>query len=162
VQSVPEGAFIVSLDITERKHAGEALLTSMEEFRTLAEAMPQIVWTTRADGWNIYFNQHWMDYTGLTLEESRGHGWNKPFHPDDQQRAWDELLDRAMTDAVVITLGEGRCLGSRDGRMMPVDYTLAPIRDDHGWTIGCVIIFRENTTHLDVEKASTQKQTKSI
>ena len=37
----------------------------------------------------MYFNQHWMDYTGLTLEESLGHGWNKPFHPDDQQRAWD-------------------------------------------------------------------------
>ena len=25
----------------------------------------------------------------MTLEESYGHGWNKPFHPDDQQRAWD-------------------------------------------------------------------------
>jgi len=30
-----------------------------------------------------------VDYTGLTREESYGHGWNKPFHPDDQQRAWD-------------------------------------------------------------------------
>ena len=30
-----------------------------------------------------------MEYTGLTLEESYGHGWNKPFHPDDQKRAWD-------------------------------------------------------------------------
>ena len=62
---------------------------SEEEFRLLAEAMPQIVWVTRADGWNIYFNQQWVDYTGLTLEESYGHGWNKPFHPDDQKRAWD-------------------------------------------------------------------------
>jgi PAS domain S-box-containing protein len=62
---------------------------SEEEFRLLAEAMPQIVWVTRADGWNIYFNQQWVDYTGLTLEESYGHGWNKPYHPDDQKRAWD-------------------------------------------------------------------------
>ena len=30
-----------------------------------------------------------MDYTGLTLDESYGHGWNTPFHPDDKQRAWD-------------------------------------------------------------------------
>jgi PAS domain S-box-containing protein len=43
----------------------------------------------RPDGWNIYFNQKWVDYTGLTLEESYGHGWNKPFHPDDQLRAWE-------------------------------------------------------------------------
>jgi PAS domain-containing protein len=54
VQSVPEGVFILSLDVTEHKHAAEALRTSMEEFRTLAEAMPQIVWITRADGWNIF------------------------------------------------------------------------------------------------------------
>jgi PAS domain S-box-containing protein len=51
--------------------------------------MPQIVWITRPDGWNIFFNQQWVDYTGLTLEESYGNGWNKPFHPDDKQRAWD-------------------------------------------------------------------------
>jgi PAS domain S-box-containing protein len=67
----------------------EQLAASEKEFRLLAEAMPQIVWITRADGWNIYFNQQWVDYTGLTLEESYGHGWNKPFHPDDQKRAWD-------------------------------------------------------------------------
>lgn len=66
-----------------------ALLKSEQEFRSLAEAMPQIVWITRPDGWNIYFNQQWITYTGMTLEESCGNGWNKPFHPDDQQRAWD-------------------------------------------------------------------------
>ncbi|MFM9912100.1 MAG: ATP-binding protein [Methylophilaceae bacterium] len=60
-----------------------------EEFRALAEFMPQMVWATRPDGWNIYFNQQWVDYTGLTLEESYGHGWNTPFHPDDRQSAWD-------------------------------------------------------------------------
>ena len=59
------------------------------EFQLLAEALPQIVWITRADGWNIFFNQKWAEYTGLSLEESSGHGWRKPFHPDDQQRAWD-------------------------------------------------------------------------
>ena len=73
----------------ERKRAAEVLASSEKEFRLLAEAMPQIVWTTRADGWNTYFNQQWVDYTGLTLEESYGHGWNRPFHPEDQQRAWD-------------------------------------------------------------------------
>ena len=113
-QRRPRGTVAVLIDITERKHIeeelrksrdelelrvqertealrgqAEALSASEKEFRMLAEAMPQIVWITRADGWNIYFNQQWVDYTGLTLEESYGHGWNKPFHPDDQKRAWD-------------------------------------------------------------------------
>lgn len=80
---------IYSLDITDLKLAEEALQASEQEFRILAEAMPQIVWMTRPDGWNIYFNQKWMEYTGLTLEESLGHGWIEPFHPDDQKRAWN-------------------------------------------------------------------------
>ena len=77
------------LDVTEQKHAQEALERSEREFRELAEAMPQIVWATDAGGRNTYFNQQWVDYTGLTLEESYGGGWITPFHPDDRQRAWD-------------------------------------------------------------------------
>jgi PAS domain S-box-containing protein len=75
-------------NITEREHLSGALKESEKDFRLLAESMPQIVWATRADGWNIFFNHQWVEYTGLTLEESAGHGWNKPFHPEDQKRAW--------------------------------------------------------------------------
>jgi PAS domain S-box-containing protein len=81
-------AGIVS-DVTPWQPSADALRTSPEEFRTLVEALPQVVWMTRSDGGNLYFNHQWTDYTGLTLEESRGGGWNKAFHPDDQQRAWD-------------------------------------------------------------------------
>ena len=76
-------------DMTEPHRVAEALQTSLEEFRALAEAMPQMVRTTEPDGRNVYFNRQWMEYTGLTLKESLAHGWNKAFHPDDQQRAWD-------------------------------------------------------------------------
>jgi len=72
-----------------RRQSEDARLLSEKEFRSLAEAMPQIVWATLPDGSNIYFNQQWVDYTGLSLEESYGHGWNTPFHPDDKQQAWE-------------------------------------------------------------------------
>jgi len=92
--------FSIVHDITERKRAEDALRESESEFRSLAEAMPQIVWVTRPDGWNIFFNKQWMDYTGMTLEESCGHGWIKPFHPDDQQRAWDVWQNATQNNGV--------------------------------------------------------------
>ena len=71
-----ENFVAVVQDITERKLLELAIVESEKEFRQLAEAMPQIVWITRADGWNIYLNQQWVDYTGLSLEESYGEGPN--------------------------------------------------------------------------------------
>ncbi len=79
----------VALDITKRKQAELASQESETAFHTLAENVPQLVWMCLPDGLNIYFNQRWVDYTGLTLEESYGRGWNTPFHPDDKQPAWD-------------------------------------------------------------------------
>jgi len=87
-------------DITARRQVAIELEKSLEEFRTLAESMPQIVWITQSDGWNIYFNQQWMDYTGLTLEESLGQGWKKAFHPEDQQRAGDAWQQAAEVHGI--------------------------------------------------------------
>ncbi len=87
-------------DITSRKQVEESLVKSERELSLLAESMPQIVWITRADGWNIYFNQQWVDYTGLTMEESFGHGWVIPFHPDDSGRAWDAWQDAVNNNGV--------------------------------------------------------------
>src|SRR5580658_3440022 len=57
-------------------------------FRTLAEAVPEIMWTSDPDGVDDYFNRKWFDYTGLTLEKSLGTGWTVVIHPDD----WAECL----------------------------------------------------------------------
>lgn len=84
------GIVCLSSDISNLRDIETQLRRAIDnDFYSQAEALPQIVWITRADGWNVYFNQRWVEYTGLTLDESYGHGWNKPFHPDDQQRAWD-------------------------------------------------------------------------
>ncbi len=76
-------------DVTERKQVEDALRQSEETMRMMTESVPQMVWMCRPDGWNIFINQKWVDYTGQSVEECNGHGWNKPFHPDDQLRAWN-------------------------------------------------------------------------
>jgi len=75
-----------------------ALRMSEQQFIMLAESVPQIVWIARSDGWSTYINQQWVDYTGLTLEESYGHGWIIPIHPEDRQRTSDAWQDATQKD----------------------------------------------------------------
>jgi PAS domain S-box-containing protein len=58
-------------------------------FRTLADTMPQMVWSTLPDGYHDYYNARWYEFTGMPPGSTDGEGWNGMFHPDDQQRAWD-------------------------------------------------------------------------
>ena len=89
------GALVEELrgEVARVQDARSALEASREELQLMIQSMPQIVWITRPDGWHTYFNHQWLDFTGLTLEESLGHGWNPPFHPDDRARAaarWEQ------------------------------------------------------------------------
>ncbi|MBC5774269.1 PAS domain-containing protein [Pontibacter sp. KCTC 32443] len=79
----------VGLHIHDIKMLQQQLEESEKQMRFMADSIPQMIWTTRPDGHHDYFNKRWMDYTGLTLEESIGLVWNDMLHPDDKQRAWD-------------------------------------------------------------------------
>ena len=66
------------------------------QFRQLTDAMPHIVWTMQADGQHSWFNQTWLDYTGLSMADSLVSGWSGVTHPDDLQRAsqhWAAALE---------------------------------------------------------------------
>jgi PAS domain-containing protein len=52
-------------------------------FRLLTNVLPQIIWTANPDGYLDYYNQKWFDYTGMTLEQTQGWGWEPVLHPDD-------------------------------------------------------------------------------
>ncbi len=88
---------IVVTDITERKLAERALQASEAEIRALMESMPLFVWVSDSEGANVYVNRPWIDYTGLSRQESRGDGWLALFHPDDRSAAlaaWGSGRDR--------------------------------------------------------------------
>jgi PAS domain S-box-containing protein len=57
-------------------------------FQQLADAMPQMVWSTLPDGAHDYYNAQWYAFTGAPEGSTDGEGWNDMFHPDDQERAW--------------------------------------------------------------------------
>jgi len=80
----------LELRVAERtadlEKTGAELRASEASFRLLTEVMPQIVWTARPDGFLDYYNQRWTDYTGMTVEQTQGWGWQPVLHPDDVEK----------------------------------------------------------------------------
>jgi PAS domain S-box-containing protein len=85
-------ANVIALGI-ERKQSDEILKESEEQYRALVEVSPQIVWTARGDGFITFCNQYWLDYTGLSVNETLGSGWVDAIHPEHRERVKQAWLD---------------------------------------------------------------------
>jgi PAS domain S-box-containing protein len=83
-------------DITQQKEAEQALRSSEENMRQLADAMPQLVWTARPDGSLDYFNQRYQLYKGISPNQAHGWDWEQVVHPDDvslASNAWKHAIE---------------------------------------------------------------------
>jgi PAS domain S-box-containing protein len=74
-------SFITIQDITERRQAEREVRESEGRFRTLANSIPQLASMARADGFILWYNQRWYDYTGTTPEQMEGWGWQSVHDP---------------------------------------------------------------------------------
>jgi formate hydrogenlyase transcriptional activator len=54
-----------------------------QDVRLVVDAIPTLAWSAQADGSADFFNQRWLDYTGLSAEQARDWGWTAALHPDD-------------------------------------------------------------------------------
>ena len=82
-------------ELLRQAQVAELEARSEERYRSLADAMPQIVWTAGPDGVADYVNEGWVAFSGLTLAETAHDGWLITLHPDDLQRT-TELWEAAL------------------------------------------------------------------
>lgn len=55
----------------------------LKDIRLVVDTIPTLAWSTRPDGSADFFNQRWLEYIGLTLQEALHWGWKNAIHPDD-------------------------------------------------------------------------------
>jgi PAS domain S-box-containing protein len=87
----------VNIDITDRKRAEEELRRSEERFRSMANAIPQLAWIARPDGYIFWFNRRVYEYTGATLEQLEGWAWTS-YHDQKVLPSVVEQWRRSLAD----------------------------------------------------------------
>ena len=79
------GIMNMALDVTEMVESRNLIRESENHFRLMADLMPEKVSNTDPEGNFIYFNQNWLDYTGLDSAELKEMGWSQFVHPEERQ-----------------------------------------------------------------------------
>lgn len=118
-----------STDIEDRKRAEDALRDSEDRLRHVVDTIPAIVWSALPDGAVDFVNDRWLQYTGLSREDSLGWRWTAAIHPDDFARTTDYWR-------TVLVSGEPAEFEQRlrrsDGEFRWFLCRYVPVRDDSG------------------------------
>src|SRR5215510_626374 len=75
--------YVAAFDIEDRKRAEQSLAVRERELRSIINTIPTLAWSAGSDGSVDFFNQRWLNYTGLSAERAQGCGWRAAIHPDD-------------------------------------------------------------------------------
>jgi len=128
-----------------------------EQLHALVDAIPQLVWIARPDGFAEYHNRRWCDYTGLSNEQSRGEGWLQAVHPDDRQQLIANRLEAVQTGN--LTEVEYRLRNGTTGEYHWFLIQAVPQKDSKGtlikWLGACTDIDRQKCVEQQL-KASEE------
>ncbi len=131
-----------------------ALALALEDggtgFRALADGMPHLVWTASPDGTVQFFNQRWVRYTGLSVEQSHGTGYKGVVHSEDIAPMW-ERWHTAVAAGTEFEM-QYRLRSAQDGSFRWFIARALPMRDDRGE----VRLWIGTATDIDEQKRANE------
>ncbi len=143
--------FGAASDITSQKEVQQIINESAENFRQLADLVPQIIWTSRPDGFIDYYNKRWYEYTNLKENEYGDSSWISVLHPDDVELVKDNWY-KSIQSGNFYQL-EFRLKDSAAGEYRWYLSKAVPIRD----ASGVITKWFGTSTDIHEQKTATEK-----
>src|SRR5262252_2678294 len=130
VMAAPQASTVAETwcNVTTYKTLSPGVLKT-PDFRLLIDSTPGLIHTSLPDGYLDFFNQTWLKYVGLPLEDVQGFKWTQCIHPDDVEGIVQKW--RASLASGEPFLHEAR-VRQADGEYRWMLHHKVAIRDDHG------------------------------
>jgi len=113
----------------ERDRAEEALRRNEQRLRDVIDTIPTITWSVLPNGLNDFTSRYWLEYTGVSTDDSLGDGWKTAFHPADIA----EHVDKWAASLATGKPFENEARVQRaDGEYRWFLHRAVPLRDGHG------------------------------
>jgi formate hydrogenlyase transcriptional activator len=119
------------------------------DIRLVVDTIPTLAWSARSDGSADFFNQPWLEYTGLSAEQALNWGWKTAVHPDDLARMLETFQEAVNTGRPFEV--EGR-LRRSDGAFRWFLFRGNPLLDESGR----VVKWYGTNTDLEERKRAEQ------
>ncbi len=129
VDNVIDGVVCTFVDITAREASDMAMRASEQQFHAMAESIPQLAWIMDGEGYIFWYNRRWFDYTGTTLEDMKGWGWQSVHDPAELDRVVKRLKHSISTGEI---WEDTFPLRGADGKYRWFLSRAEPFRDDTG------------------------------
>jgi PAS domain S-box-containing protein len=156
---------VVAEDISDRKRAEATLAEREQQFRTLANSIPQLAWMADPDGWIFWYNERWYEYTGATPQETEGWGWQSVHDPAVLPAVLEQFKNSLSTgEPFDMTFP----LKGADGVFRPFLTRMVPIRDSRGhivrWfgTNTDITAQKEHEAHLNFVMRELSHRSKNL
>jgi PAS domain S-box-containing protein len=92
-----QGFLGTAMDVTEQEQLTEQLRRSEKELRDVIDTIPATVWSALPDGSNTYVNRRFIEFSGMSAEQTAGSGWKAAIHPDDLERYAGKWMEAVAT-----------------------------------------------------------------
>lgn len=136
----------------------DAVAKEKDKMSAILESIGDAVFVVDSEYKISVFNKVAEEMSGYKFEDALGKHYTEvlKFIYEDNQKTNDKFIKDSIEKGIVTSMSNHTLLVDRDGKQIPVSDSAAPLKDEDGKVIGCVVVFRDVTKERDVDRAKTE------